>query len=268
MAERVVLSRPAEGVALLTLDTAEIGGFVSWEAVDALAEKLGEARNGGARVAVLASAFDGHWFEHAWLRDLCNMVEGRETSSAGAGWFQALEELTSPHLVTIAAVSGDCSGGGAELGWACDLRVAEEQATFAQPEVLLGIPTGIGGTARLARLVGRTVAAEMVLDGAPVPARRVYDLGGVNRIVPRGKAVEVSVEWATRLATRPPAAIAALKEVLNHSEDQTMTDALANEQAVFQRVAGTPEALERMKAAQARFDAGEPIRDVYGRGVS
>lgn len=268
MSDRVALSRPAEAVALLELDTADIGGFVSWDAVDALADRLEEARAGGARVAVLASKFDGHWFEHAWLPDLWKTVQGEETSGPATGWFRALSELASPELVTIAAVSGDCSGGGAELGWACDLRVAEEQATFSQPEVLLGLPTGIGGTSRLARLVGRTVAAEMVLGGAPVAARRIYELGGVNRVVPTGRAVSESVKWARKLAERPAAALAALKQILNDNDDRTLSDALQNEQAIFQSVAGTPQALERMKKTQARFDAGESIRAVYGSAGS
>ncbi len=264
MPELVQLTRPSDGVALIELNLADIGGFVSWKGVGALADALQEAREGGARIAVLASAFDGHWYEHAWLPDLWNTVTGQATSAPAEGWFRALVEIASPEVVTIAAVSGDCAGGGAELGWACDLRVAEEQATFRQPEVLLGLTTGIGGTARLARLVGRTVAAEMVLDGGPVAARRIYELGGVNRVVPTGTAVSASLEWAGRLAERPPAALVALKQILNDSDDLSLTDALGNEQALFQKIAATPEAIERMQRTQARFDAGEPIRKVYG----
>lgn len=264
MADVVELDRPRDGVALVTMNLAKSLGFVSWEAVDQLARRLAEAREGGARVTVLASASPDHWYGHAWLPDLCSTIEGRPTTGDPTGWFRALDELSRTTVVTIAAVSGPCSGGGAELGWACDLRIAEERATFAQPEVMLGVPTGVGGTSRLARLIGRTVAAEMVLDGAPMSARRIYQLGGVNRVVADDSSVAVALEWAARLAGRPPEALAALKQTLIANDDLHLQAALDNEQRIFQTTAATPAALSRMRATQARFDSGESVRDVYG----
>jgi enoyl-CoA hydratase/carnithine racemase len=264
MSELVKLETPREGVALVTLSLEDFGGHVSWSAAAALGTALREAREGGVRVAVLASDNEGHWYEHAWLPDLCNMIDGRPTSADASGWFEALTEITATHVVSIAAISGDCSGGGAEIGWACDLRVAEEQAMFRQPEVMLGIGTGIGGTSRLARLIGRTVTAEMVLDGAPVSARRIYELGGLNRVVAQGQAIETSVAWASRLADRPPAALATLKQMMIDNDNLSLAKALANEQELFQKVARTKEAMEIMQTTQARLDAGESIRKVYG----
>ena len=264
MVNLLELQRPHEGVALIRLNLAESGGFVSWKAADALAGALREGREGGARVLVLASALEGHWYEHAWLRDLLKAMRGEETSGPGKGWFQVLDELRSEKAVTIAAISGDCSGGGAEIGWACDLRVAEEQVTFSQPEVMLGITTGIGGTARLVRLIGRTAAAEMVFDGGPIPARRILELGGINRVVPTGEATQAALDWAVRIASRPPGALAALKEILLASDEKHLADALETEQRIFQRTAGSPEAREAIQKAQERFDAGDSIREVYG----
>jgi enoyl-CoA hydratase/carnithine racemase len=229
-----------------------------------LADTLREAREGGARAAVLASGVEGHWFEHAWLQDLADGVEGKPTTASGAAWFKALQEIGKTHMVTIAAVSGDCSGGGAELGWACDLRIAEEQALFGQPEVQIALTTGIGGTSRLARLIGRTAAAEMVLLGQPLSARRVYELGGVNRVVAKGTAVRVALQWAGRIAAQHAPAVAALKQILRDNDDLGLTDALANEQKLFQSVATTPASIARMREVQARFDEGESIRAVYG----
>jgi len=167
-------------------------------------------------------------------------------------------------VVSIAAISGDCSGGGAELGWACDLRIAEEQATFGQPEVQIGVATGVGGTCRVARLIGRTATAELVLDGSPFSARRVYELGGVNRVVPTGEALHVSLAWAARLAERPPAALATQKQMLIDASERHLDEALANEQRLFQALVTQAEAKRRMCALQDRFDAGETLREVYG----
>jgi enoyl-CoA hydratase/carnithine racemase len=266
MAELVTLETPQEGVALVTLTDPAIHNNVSWAGIDALSGALVSAREGGARVCVLASGVPGHWLEHAWLRDLRNMVTGQPTTSSGGGWFSALHELNATHMVSIAAISGDASGGGAELGWACDLRVAEAQARIAQPEVMIGLVTGIGGTTRLTRLIGRSAAAEMVLDGAPLGAQRLYELGGVNRIVPEGEALASSLRWATRLASRPPAALATLKQMLVAADDLPLDQALAREQQLFQKIAVTPEAAEGMKRVQERLDAGETFRDVYDGG--
>ncbi|MXW27191.1 MAG: enoyl-CoA hydratase/isomerase family protein, partial [Dehalococcoidia bacterium] len=152
----------------------------------------------------------------------------------------------------------------AELGWACDLRIAEEQARFGQPEVQIALTTGIGGTSRLARIIGRTATAEMVLDGTPMTAQRIYELGGVNRVVPDGTSVEVALDWASRLADRPAQALATLKQILIDNDDLGLSEALTNEQRLFQTVVGTEEAIATMGDIQDRFDAGESIESVYG----
>ena len=264
MAQHITTERPREGVALITMTNPAINNHGSWIAIGQLATAMKEAREAGARVAVLASGVAGHWFEHAWLQDLADAIEGKPTTGEGVAWFNALHEIGKTNVVSIAAVSGDCSGGGAELGWACDMRIAEEQALFAQPEIQIALTTGIGGTSRLARLIGRSATAEMVMLGRPMTARRIYELGGVNEVVPTGKAVQVALEWAGMIADRPPKALAALKQILIDNDDLNLTDALVNEQRLFQSVANTPEAIQTMRSIQRRFDAGESIRKVYG----
>jgi enoyl-CoA hydratase/carnithine racemase len=258
------LTRPHDGVAVVTLDATDRGGFMSWDAVDALADAMAEGREGGARVTVLASAADEYWFQHAWLPDLIAMAEGKPTSAEADAWWRALAEIAHVDVVTIAAINGDCSGGGAEFGWACDLRVASENAWFGQPEVQIALATGIGGTSRLARLIGRTATAGMVFDGGPVTAARIYELGGLNRLVPEGAALEIAVAWAARLAQRPHASLVAEKQMLNDNDDMTLHDALRNEQRLFGGTVSRSEGIARMKATQARFDAGETVRQVYG----
>ncbi len=100
--------------------------------------------------------------------------------------------------------------------------------------------------------------------GLPMTARRIHQLGGVNEVVPTGKAVEVSLQWASTLADRPAKALATLKRILLDNDDMNLTDALANEQRLFQSVATTPEAQQTMRRIQTRFNAGKTIRDVYG----
>jgi enoyl-CoA hydratase/carnithine racemase len=265
MRASVTLDRPVDGVALITMTNPAIDNFGSWAAIGELADALVEARESGARVCVLASGVAGYWLQHAWLRDLANTFTGRPTTGDGGAWFRCLHELNATSMVSIAAISGDTSGGGCELGWACDLRIAEEQVLFGQPEVGIGVGTGIGGTSRLRTLIGRTATAELVLLGAPFTARRLYELGGLNRVVPAGTALEVALAWAQRIAALSPAAVAGMKRMLFEGDERYgVPDAVLNDQRIFQSFSASPAAVAAMEAIQARFDAGESTRDVYG----
>jgi enoyl-CoA hydratase/carnithine racemase len=264
-ARRVIeLERPSDGVALVTWYDPELRNHGTFAAVGQLAAALAEAREGGARVCVLASRTPGHWLQHAWLPDLRGLFRGEATTGDGVGFFRAIRELTHPDVISIAAISGDSNGGGAELGWACDLRVAEPQVAIGQPEVQIGLTTGLGGTVRLARLVGRAAAAEMIFDGRPLPAARLHALGAINRLAPTGRATQAALEWAEHLAARPHAPLRVMKQLLDESALLPLDEAVALEQARFQENARSEAAQAQMDRIQARFDAGESIRSVYG----
>jgi len=243
-------------IAVVTFSDPARANQLCWAAIDALADQLSRCRESGARVVILASGLAGHWLEHAWLRDLSNGVEGLEQTGTGAGWFSALEELSHEDVISIAAISGSSSGGGAELGWACDLRIAEVQVNFSQPEITMGLTTGIGGSSRLARLAGRATATEMVLTGQPLGAQRLYDLGAINRVVTAGQALPLALELAKDLAERSPAASAGLKRILAKNDDAPLREALRHEQEVFQSVVITDQALAGMRKAQSAYDGG------------
>lgn len=263
MAKLVTTSSPAPGVAVVTLsDTGTPNHNVTWKAIGELADALEAARGSGARVIVLASGVEGQWLNHAHLGDLRAMMLGQPVEGDGAGWFRAPRELSETHVVSIAAISGDTSGGGCELGWACDLRIAEAGVRFSQPEVIMGLGTGIGGASRLRRLIGRTATAEMILTGRPMTAERLHELGGINLVVPKGQALNAAIGWGQRIAELPALAVAALKRMLVEGEDMTLPAALANDQAIAQTLFRSPEGLARMQTIQDRYDAGEPMAKV------
>ena len=265
MTDVVTVEWPRDGVAVITMTNPSISNFGSWIAIEQLADALVTARENGARAVVIASGVPGHWLQHAWLRDLGNTMAGLPTTGDGASWFRAMHELSRTGVVSIAAISGDTSGGGCELGWACDLRIAEEQVLFSQPEVGIGVGTGLGGTSRLRQLIGRTATAEVVLLGQQLSAQRLYELGGLNRVVPAGTSLALAIEWAVSIASSSASAVAGMKRMLTEGDDLLrVAEAVMNDQVVFQSFSGQPEALERMAAIQARFDAGESTRDVYG----
>lgn len=264
MSFSVEVSRPGAGVAVVSFSDPVRANQLCWAAVDALAERLRQCRESGARVVVLASALAGHWLEHAWLGDLLAGIDGQPQTGSGAGWFECQRELAHAGVVSIAAINGDCSGGGAELGWACDLRIAERQARFAQPEVALGLTTGIGGCSRLLRLAGRGVATEMVLTGRPLAAERLYALGAVNAVVDTGEALPQALALARRIASYPSQALSGLKSALDAADRLPLEEALVQEQAIFQGVLAGADAQRGMRAAQRAYEGGASVAAVAG----
>ncbi len=124
-----------------------------------------------------------------------------------------LREMERSSIATIAAVNALAFGGGCELAMACDFRIAAQSATFAQPEINLGIIPGFGGTQRLPRLVGEAKALELNLTGDPIGADEAYELGLATRVVPDHELLDTALAWARKLATQAPLAVEQIKRV-------------------------------------------------------
>jgi enoyl-CoA hydratase len=124
------------------------------------------------------------------------------------------ERIAGLDKPTIAAIEGHCFGGGLELAMACHLRVAADTARLGQPEVKLGILPGFGGTQRLPRLVPAGIALEMLLTGESIDARRAFELGLVNRLVPSGEALVEAASLAKGLARGSASAQALLLRIV------------------------------------------------------
>jgi enoyl-CoA hydratase / 3-hydroxyacyl-CoA dehydrogenase len=124
-----------------------------------------------------------------------------------------LREMERSRITTIAAVNALAYGGGCELAMACDFRIAAQSASFGQPEINLGIIPGFGGTQRLPRLVGEAKALEMNLTGEPISAEEAFELGLATRVVPDHELFDTAINWARKLAARPPVAIEEIKRV-------------------------------------------------------
>jgi enoyl-CoA hydratase len=148
----------------------------------------------------------------------------------------------------IAAVAGWCLGGGCELAMALDLIVAAESARFGQPEINLGVIPGAGGTQRLTRAVGKSVAMEMILTGEPIDAREAHRLGLVARVVPNELLVEDALALAAKIATKSPLALRLAKEAVNAAYEMSLTDALAHERRLFYLLFASEDQKEGMAA--------------------
>jgi enoyl-CoA hydratase len=154
----------------------------------------------------------------------------------------------------IAAVAGWCLGGGCELAMALDLIVAAESARFGQPEINIGVIPGAGGTQRLTRAVGKSVAMEMILTGEPIDAREAHRLGLVARVVPNELLVEDALALAAKIATKSPLALRLAKEAVNAAYEMSLTDALAHERRLFYLLFASDDQKEGMAAFLEKRD--------------
>lgn len=145
----------------------------------------------------------------------------------------------------IAAINGSALGGGCELSLACDLRfMADGEYLIGQPEILLGIIPGGGGTQRLARLLGAGKAIELVLEGASFSPAQALDLGLINRVVASDELLGAAIETAQRLARRPRVAVAAAKRAVYEGGSKDLPKGLHLERAAFMETL-TSKAAER-----------------------
>lgn len=148
----------------------------------------------------------------------------------------------------IAAVNGYAWGGGCELAMHADLIVAGEGASFAQPEVKVGIMPGAGGTQRLTRAVGKFQAMKMVLTGQPVPAPQALAMGLASEVVADDQVQARALELASQIAALPPLAIMQIKEVLLAGQDASLDTALMLERKAFQLLFASQDQKEGMAA--------------------
>ncbi len=261
MAATATVSFPADKVGMIVIGDPprNFGGPELAEQVVAAVQQVQEA---GCSVVILASDTPGYFIAHwslQWIIDVFSGSAPAAPSSEGGdrpqptAVFDLLETLP---IISIAANNGQAWGGGAELSWGCDLRIAAESATYGQPEVALGIIPGAGGTTRLARLIGPTKCMELILDGRPITAREALALGAINRVVPDDTLREEAITWAAHIAQWPPWSLAACKRSLVEGRDRPLGEARRNEGRIFVDVARRPDTLQLLRDAQDRYDAG------------
>ncbi len=164
------------------------------------------------------------------------------------GGFGSWLRIKQIHKPMIAAVGGYALGGGCELAMHCDMIVASENARFGQPEILLGVIPGAGGTQRLARTLGKYRTMEMVLTGAQITAQEMAAHGLVNRIVPKGEHLTEAIKLAKVVAAQAPIAIRLGKEAVNAAFETSLEEGLEIERKNFFLLFATEDMREGMQA--------------------
>ncbi len=250
--ETVLLEEREPGIWLLTVNRPKALNALAPQVLDDIAAATREvATHAGARCLLVTGAGDRAFVAGADIAVMSGMpvLDGREFALKGHATLRALEMAAFP---VIALVNGFALGGGCELALACDFIVASDQATFGQPEVNLGICPGFGGSQRLTRVVGKSMALELVLTGRMVKADEALRIGLANHVVPAEALLDKGLELARMIASKGPLAVKFTKHLVQHGQDMDLANANVFEADVFALLCATDDKREGMAAFLAK----------------
>ncbi len=199
------------------------------------------------RVLILTGAGKKAFVAGADISEMVNATpaEGRRMGMLAKEAFMLLETMPQ---VTIAAVNGYALGGGCEISMACDIRIASDNAKFGQPEVGLGILPGFGGTQRLARLVGKGRAKEIIFTCDQIDAQEAYRIGLANKVVPQDELLDTCKSMAEKIMSKGSYAISLAKEAINTGLETDLASGLTLEADLFGLSFSTADKKEGMTA--------------------
>ena len=235
-------------VARLTINRPQVLNALNSATIDELRRAVLDIKHDqGIRVVIITGAGEKSFVAGADINELAvqRPVEGKEHARQGQHVFDLIENLGKP---VIAAINGFALGGGCELAMACTLRIAASTARLGQPEINLGIIPGYGGTQRLARLVGKGVALDLMLTGRQVEADEALRIGLVNRVVPRDALMADAATLAGELAAKAPIAMQYIIESVNRGLEVSFDKAQFLEATLFGLVASTDDMREGTQA--------------------
>jgi enoyl-CoA hydratase len=243
--------------AIITINRPEKLNALSSKVLDDLRHLVTDLRvRDDVRVVVITGSGEKAFVAGADISELAALNDhelGREFAQNGQAVFSLIESSPKPF---IAAVNGFALGGGCELALACHIRIASENAKFGQPEVNLGIIPGYGGTQRLTRVLGRTLATDLILTSRMMDAREALEQGLIARITSIADLLPTAKEMASQIASKAPLAISAALECIVEGIDETIEEGLGREAHHFGLLTttsdfheGTSAFLEKRKAS-------------------
>ena len=234
-----------ENVGIVTLNRPNALNALNFQLVGEVAEALMEfERDESIRCIVITGAGEKAFAAGADIKEMSD----KSPIDMMMGGFEAWDRIKRVRKPMIAAVGGYALGGGCELAMYCDMIVASENARFGQPEILLGVIPGAGGTQRLARTLGKYRTMEMVLTGVQVSAQEMAAHGLVNRVVPRGEHLTEALKLAKTVAAQAPIAVRLAKEAVKAAYETSLEEGLEIERKNFYLLFATEDMREGMQA--------------------
>jgi enoyl-CoA hydratase len=220
-------------VATVTLNRADALNAFNTDQLRAIVATFAELKEDrSVRAVILTGAGERAFAAGADIKEMVALDRdgGLAFGRLGHAATRAVETLPQP---VIAAVNGFAMGGGCELALAADIRIASDNAVFAQPEVGLGIPPGWGGTQRLVRAIGPGMAAEMILTGRRVKADEALRIGLVNAVYPLAELIARATELAESIAKNSPLAVRSSKRLMQLAFNGQVASGLETELQAF-----------------------------------
>lgn len=238
-----LLTERSGHVLVVTINRPQARNAITGEVAESIAAAMDQLDSDPQlRAAILTGA--GGTFSAGM--DLKAALAGEPATVPGRGF--AGITTAPPRKPLIAAVEGWALAGGCEMVLACDLVVAADDARFGLPEVKRGLAAGSGGLVRLPRRIPYHVAMELILTGDPLSARRAFALGLVNLLAPAGKALDVALGLAEKVAANGPLAVAASKEVVRQGDGWTDETVRQRHKGLVRSVMQSQDAVEGARA--------------------
>jgi enoyl-CoA hydratase len=251
-----VTTEQRDQILVVTIDRPKVLNALNAQTVEEIGRVFAEARRDDAvRAVIVTGGGEKAFVAGADINELARQspISGKETSERGQFVLSQIERFPKP---VIAAINGFALGGGCELALACHIRIASEKAQIGLPEVTLGIIPGYGGTQRMARLLGKGKALELICTGERIGAAEAEKIGLVNKVVPPESLMAAAEEMARKIASRSPVAVRAAIEAVNVGSEMAFEEGQFLEATLF----GLLCASEDMKEGMAAFLEKRPAK--------
>lgn len=248
MAFKFILTEEKEQTLIITINRPDKLNALNWQTMTEIHTALKDARQTeNIRGVIITGAGEKAFVAGADIEELSRNtpVAAKEFALQSQEILGFIENFPKP---VIAAVNGFCLGGGCELAMACHIRIASENARFGQPEVNLGIIPGNGGTQRLARLVGKGRAIELILSANMISAAEAYRIGLVNQVSEPENLINTSQKLLATIYSKAPVAVKLSLEAINHGLELTLNEGIQLEANLFGLCMSTEDAKEGTKA--------------------
>ncbi|MFW2372160.1 MAG: crotonase/enoyl-CoA hydratase family protein [Gammaproteobacteria bacterium] len=248
----LVLCEISDDIAMLTLNRPQKLNAINYAMADALLALLDSIEvNKDVRAVILTGAGEHAFSAGGDIHEFSQSVRAG-TDTAVQEFVRRGQTLTSRmemfHKPIIAAVNGLAFGGGCEVTEAVHLSIASERASFAKPEIKLGMPPTFGGTQRLPRLAGRKCALEFLLTGDTFSPSKALEMGLVNKMVPHEDLLPAARELAQRITRHSPLAVASIITAVTRGINMSISEGLQMESEQFARVVPTHDLGEGLDA--------------------
>jgi enoyl-CoA hydratase len=238
---KTVILEKEEGLAIITINRPKALNALNYEVLMELEQAIESVRTDDSIGVVILTGLGRAFVAGADIAAMQSMTVAEAYTFARMGQ-EVFNQIETLPKIVIAAINGFALGGGCELAMACDIRVASEKAKLGQPEVNLGITPGFGGTQRLARLVGKGRALELIVTADNISAEEAERLGLVNKVVGEEELMDAAKDLAKKILSKGSFAVRYAKAAVHNGLQSDIKTAIEYEASVFALCFGKTEA--------------------------